>query len=71
MKIIHSNIVMVESGDTAEVIQNWITENTDVVAVNLDVETWTNIVEPNDLIIFNSTFAMFRFPARVKEQKSV
>lgn len=65
MKKIHSNIVEVEESDTVENIENWITANTDVIAQNLNLDTWVNVIMPGDLLIFNSPFAMFRFPAKV------
>lgn len=68
MKMVHSNIVLVEEADTPEAIQNWIVEHTDVIVVNLNHETWIHAVTPGDLLIFDSSFAMFRFPARVVKE---
>lgn len=65
MKKIHSNIVEVENSDTVKDIENWITANTDVIAQNLILDTWVNVIMPGDLLIFNSSFAMFRFAAKV------
>ena len=65
MRLIHSNIVLIEETDTIETIQNWIVANTDVVAVNLNLDEWVHTITPGDLILFNSSFAMFRFPANI------
>lgn len=65
MKMLHTNIVLIEDGDTIKVVEQWFIEHTDVVVQNLNLETWTHVLNPGDLIIFDSEFAMFRFPAKV------
>lgn len=65
MIMVYENIVLVEEFDTAETIEKWLTEHTDVKAQNLDLDTWVHLVKYGDLLIFNSHFGMFRFSARV------
>lgn len=65
MKFVYQNIVLVEEFDTMGTIEEWLTEHTDVKAQNLDLDAWTNLVKSGDLLIFNSSFGMFRFPAKV------
>lgn len=71
MKLIYKNIVMVEESDTTETIGEWLIENTDVKAQNLDVTSWIHLVVPGDLLIFNSPFAMFRFSAKMKNEETL
>ena len=71
MKLVYQNIVLVEEFDTIETIEKWLVEHTDVKVQNLDLDTWVNLVRSGDLLIFNSSFGMFRFPAKVTHGQEI
>lgn len=68
MKKIHLNVLLIEEGDTLESIQNWIVAHTDVIVVNLNLDNWVHNIAAGDLIIFDSPYGMYRFPAKVVKE---